>query len=69
MDDQTRAFLGDTAGWQGAQLILDDVNGLWGGLRVTVRGDGNAYVTMVDVSLAEQHFWLPLGVDLSLIHI
>ncbi|HQZ70281.1 MAG TPA: YbjN domain-containing protein [Anaerolineae bacterium] len=66
MDDQTRAFLGDTAGWQGAQLILDDVNGLWGGLRVTVRGDGNAYVTMVDVSLAEQHFWLPLGVDRAL---
>ena len=65
-DDQTRAFLGDTAGWQGAQLILDDVNGLWGGLRVTVRGDGNAYVTMVDVSLAEQHFWLPLGVDRAL---
>ncbi len=66
MDDRTRAFLGDAAGWQGAQLILDDVNGLWGGLRVTVRGDGNAYVTLVDVSLAEQHFWLPLGVDRAL---
>ena len=54
MDNETRAFLGDSALWQGAQLILDDVNGLWGGQRVTVRGDGNAYITLVDVSLAEQ---------------
>lgn len=66
MDNQTRAFLGDTALWQGAQLILDDVNGLWGGQRVTVRGDGHAYITLVDVSLAEQHHHLALGEERAL---
>lgn len=64
MENQTRAFLGDSQdGWAKAQLALDDVNGLWGGQRILLRGDGQAYLTLVDVSLAERHFWQDLGAE------
>lgn len=64
MENQTQAFFGVDQAWTGAQLALDDVNGLWGGQRIVVRGDGNAFLTLVDLSLAEQHFWRDLGPDL-----
>lgn len=63
MENQTRDFLGDSQAWKGAQLALDDVNGLWGGQRILLRGDGDAYLTLVDVSLAEQHYWRDLGAE------
>jgi len=61
MDNPTKAFLGEDSAWRSAQISLDDVNNLWGGQRITVRGDGHGYLTLVDVGLAERHYWFPLG--------
>jgi hypothetical protein len=43
----TRAFLGDESRWSAVRVELDNVQGLWGGIRVWAAGDGRVIATTV----------------------
>lgn len=66
MTDTTLTFLGDRSAWQQAQVTLDDTHGLWGGRRITVRGDGVAWITQVELTQEDRTFRLDLGAERAL---
>ena len=44
----TRSFLGEEPQWPVARVVLDDVQGLWGGRRIAVDGSGRLVVQVVE---------------------
>lgn len=61
MENRTLSFLGDVGTWNRAHMVLDDIHGLWGGKRITVYGDGTAYVKIVDLAQNEETYRLELN--------
>jgi hypothetical protein len=43
----TSTFLGDEQRWSEIRIVLDDVQALWGGIRIQAAGDGGAVATTV----------------------
>jgi hypothetical protein len=61
MENRTLDFLGDAETWNRAHVVLDDIHGLWGGKRITVYGDGTAYIKIVDLAQNEETYRLELN--------
>lgn len=49
MKNKTETFLGDRSTWRDALIVLDDMQGPWGGRRISVRGDGAAVINLMDL--------------------
>jgi len=60
-DNSTQIFLGDETLWLAALIELYDVQGLWGGRRIRVRGDGQLIVQIIGHGLIEQRYELTLS--------
>lgn len=56
----TKSFLGSPDTWRSAKVELDDIHDLWGGKRITVYGDGTAFVKIVDLGQSAETYQLQL---------
>ncbi len=55
-ENETRAFLGSEYAWSGASVRLEDVQALFGGVRVWIPSWGAAFVTRVESDGKKQRF-------------
>jgi len=62
-DNATRAFLGDEAHWSAARVELYDVQGLWGGRRISVAGPKQVVVRRVLTGRLERRYEFDLNAD------
>ena len=61
MSAVTRDFLGSPDTWSQAKIELDEIHDVWGGTRVTVFGDGTAFVKIVDLEQSAETYQLALA--------
>lgn len=54
--NQTQSFLGDESAWPAAKAQMSDVQGLWGGRRIFVYGNGRVVVQSVAEEMYEQRY-------------
>ncbi len=59
--DATRSFLGEPGSWPAARLELDEVQALWGGVRIRAWGSGRAEIVIVEKGLQAERYELDLG--------
>lgn len=52
----TYAFLGDEPGWPSAHIELADIQGLWGGRKITVHGPGQVIAQIVGRGMFERRY-------------
>ena len=52
----TRSFLGMEPRWLAAQIELDDVQGLWGGRKISAEGTGQVVVRLVQTAMLEHRY-------------
>lgn len=58
----TRAFLGEESKWSAVQIELNDIQGLWGGRKIYIKGTGHALVQLVRPGMQERRYELALSV-------
>ncbi len=59
--NSTIGFLGDEMQWNAASIELYDVQGLWGGRRISIGGLGTAVVRLVDPDMRERRYEFATG--------
>ncbi len=52
----TRTFLGDEQQWPDTHIALCDVQGLWGGRKITAAGSGQVVVQIVERGMFERRY-------------
>jgi hypothetical protein len=61
MSAVTKEFLGSPDTWRDAKIELDDIHDVWGGKRITVYGDGTAFVKIVDLGQTAETYRMELA--------
>ena len=63
MNATTQEFLGSPETWRDAKIELDDIHAIWGGKRITVYGDGTAFVKIVDLGQTAETYRMELEAE------
>ena len=63
MSAVTKEFLGSPDTWREAKIELDEIDDVWGGKRITIYGDGTAFVKIVDLAHIAETYRLELEQD------